>query len=191
MTLFWVFLVCYALGHLSFGRLSQALWRMPQLHRTGSGNVGASNVWRVGGALPALITLLGDAAKGAAALWVAQYLEPSSLALTVGGIAVLLGHIYPVLFGFKGGKGVATALGMLLMISWPLALCLLLLWGGVFALSRAPSIASIVTTTLAPLLYGFFGGYGLALRIGLISLLVVVSHRKNIARIVKGGELTL
>jgi glycerol-3-phosphate acyltransferase PlsY len=164
---------------------------MPQLHRTGSGNVGASNVWRVGGALPALLTLVGDTAKGMAALWVAAYLEPSSPSLTVGGVAVLLGHIHPALFGFNGGKGVATAFGILLVISWPLALILLVFWGVIFAFSRTPSVASLITTTLAPLLYGYFGGSALALRIGLLSLLVVVSHRKNIMRIVKGDELTL
>lgn len=191
MSLFWLFLSCYVLGHISFGLAVARLWRLPSLRLRGSGNIGATNVWRLGGWGPAVLTLLGDALKGYAAVRLAFQLSPSSLGISIASIAVTLGHIYPVGYRFKGGKGVATCFGVFMAWSPLLASGLLGFWALVLLISRTSSIATLATALLAPifaslLMDTYFAGLAL-----ILATLIVLSHKQNIARLVKKEEPSL
>lgn len=189
MTLTGIFLVCYLLGHLSFGHFMQKLFRLPRLHTVGSRNVGATNMWRIGGAWPAILTFVGDTAKGTAAMFIAHACEPSTLSLTVASLGVLLGHIYPLGFAGKGGKGVATAFGIVLAFSWKIGLLLLLCWVAIWRITRTSSIASLSVALLMPALMWCLHDQTLAWRFSVLTGILLLTHVKNIYRIVKKKEL--
>lgn len=186
-----VFLACYAFGNVSFSYLAQCIFSFPDLRHNGSGNMGASNTWRLGGGFPALMALLGDVAKGYGAIHLAFYIEPTLYALHVGALAVVLGHIYPAVFSFKGGKGVATSAGVFLALCWPLGLALATLWTATLALTRKPSAASLLTSFVAPWVFALALDKAAGLCVGLIACIVIFAHRENIARLVNNRESTL
>jgi len=177
----------YLLGAVPFGLVLTRLAGLGDVRRIGSGNIGATNVLRTGRKDLAAATLLLDGAKGAVAVLAAGWwLGPDARWLC--GLAVVLGHLFPVWLGFRGGKGVATTLGTLLAFAWPVGLAACALWLATAALLRFSSLAALVATAGAPVagwLLGAPQAAGLAL---LLAVPVWIKHRANIARLLSGSE---
>jgi glycerol-3-phosphate acyltransferase PlsY len=162
---------------------------LPDPRTIGSKNPGATNVLRSGKKLAALLTLLGDALKGAITVGLAQYYELSSLMVGLIAIATLIGHVFPIYYGFKGGKGVATAAGILFMFSWVMGLTALGIWLGVFFIWRYSSLAAIIAGSLSPVI-GFFYGIDFyeLIASSMIALILILRHMENIKRLIDGTE---
>ena len=188
-----VILAAYLLGSLSFAVIVSKFYGMDDPRTYGSGNPGATNVLRSGKKKAAALTLLGDALKGLVAVWLALALQ-DTLDLSDGtiaavAVAALIGHMWPVFFGFKGGKGVATALGVLLGLSWPVALVCAAVWLVMAFGFKVSSLAALVATVISPLAAWFFdlpGSWILAIVI--IAALVLYRHRSNIENLLQGKE---
>jgi acyl phosphate:glycerol-3-phosphate acyltransferase len=179
-------IIGYLLGSIPFGLLLTLLAGLGDIRRIGSGSIGATNVLRTGNKKLAALTLALDVLKGAAAVLIGgMWSEAAALA---GGAAVIVGHLYPVWLGFRGGKGVATALGVLLVIAWPVAVLAALLWLAVAAISRYSSLAALVAAVAAAALAAILVDPARAGLIAVIALLVVLSHRDNIRRLLAGTE---
>ena len=180
----------YLLGSISFGILVSKAFGLPDPRTVGSGNPGATNVLRSGKKSAAILTLLGDALKGWLPVWTALQADMLMWVVSAVGIAVFLGHLYPIFFKFKGGKGVATALGVMLAISPLLALAGLVTWGLVFALTRYASLASICAALSAPIFaYFLLRPYRDYLMMVLVlAVLLVWRHRSNIQKLLAGTE---
>ncbi len=180
----------YLLGSISFGILVSHLFGLADPRTVGSGNPGATNVLRSGKKLAALLTLLGDAFKGWVPVWLAIQSHQAGWVVSAVGLAVFVGHLYPLYFKFKGGKGVATALGVMLAISPWLALAATATWAVVFFFSRYASLASIIAALFSPIFaYYLFSLYGkLVLLVFVMSLLLVWRHRGNIEKLMNGTE---
>ena len=183
----------YLIGSVSFAVVVSRLFRLPDPHSYGSGNPGATNVLRTGNKAAAALTLAGDGAKGAFAVWLAHTLGSSwgdaSLATAGAAVAVFLGHLFPAFHRFAGGKGVATAAGVALALSWQLGAALL----GIFLLFalafRMASLASIAAALAAPPLgFYYLGNWPEAWALVPIALLLVWRHRANVQRIIAGNE---
>lgn len=186
-------LVAYLIGSISFAVVVSWAFGLPDPHSYGSGNPGATNVLRSGKKAAAVLTLIGDAAKGAIALWLAQYFAPrfgvGEGVLAAVALAAFLGHLFPLYFRFRGGKGVATAAGILLAIDWHIALTLLVIWVLVAVFSRYSSLAAIVAAALSPLAaFHFLGWVPMTWSVLLIAVLLVWRHRANIERLFAGNE---
>jgi acyl phosphate:glycerol-3-phosphate acyltransferase len=182
-------LAAYCLGSVSFAIVVSKLMRLPDPRSYGSKNPGATNVLRTGRKAAAVLTLAGDAGKGWLAVWLAWHLGGD---VPAAGIAVFLGHLYPVFHRFKGGKGVATAVGVLFGFSAWLGLATLATWIVIALLSRYSSLASLVAALLAPLYAWFLGLDELSLVVlATIGLLLFWRHRGNISRLVAGTESRL
>jgi len=186
-----VFIVAaYLLGSVSFGILMSRVFGLPDPRSVGSGNPGATNVLRSGKKAAAVLTLLGDALKGWLAVWLA--LQSGALMWVVCwvALAVFIGHLYPIYYGFKGGKGVATALGVMLAVSVWLGLAVLLTWLLVFAISRYSSLAAIVAAALAPVyaLFLLMAYKDYVLMILAMSVIIIWRHRSNIRKLLDGTE---
>jgi acyl phosphate:glycerol-3-phosphate acyltransferase len=183
----------YLLGSVSFAVVMSKLFGLPDPHSYGSGNPGATNVLRTGNKIAAALTLAGDAGKGWLAVWLASRLGASwgdaSLATAGAALAVFLGHIYPVFHGFSGGKGVSTAGGVALALSWSLGLALVGVWVVFALLFRMSSVASLAAAIVAPAL-GFYllGNWPEAWALIPIALLLIWRHRANIKRVLAGEE---
>ena len=195
---FWLIPLAYALGSISFAVVVSKAMGLPDPYTHGSKNPGATNVLRTGNKLAAVLTLLGDAAKGWVAVTIARAVlgDPSSesnnLLLGLVTIAVFLGHLYPIFHGFKGGKGVATAAGILFAISWVLGLATLGTWLIVAFFMRYSSLAALSAATFAPLYFTFlFGLQAMGLAILVMSLLLIYRHRSNIRNLMNGTETRL
>jgi acyl phosphate:glycerol-3-phosphate acyltransferase len=189
-------LAAYLIGSISFAVVSSRLFGLPDPRTYGSGNPGATNVLRTGRRTAALVTLLGDAAKGAMAVMLVRWFGPGlglgSAALAGAAFAAFAGHLYPVYFSFKGGKGVATAFGILLALSPWLALATLLAFLAVALATRYVSLASMVSAAaaaaLTPMLFG--AGWISAAVLGM-GVLIVWRHRANLQRLIAGEESRL
>ncbi|MEK6208975.1 MAG: glycerol-3-phosphate 1-O-acyltransferase PlsY [Pseudomonadota bacterium] len=186
-------LVAYLIGSISFAVVVSWFFGLPDPHTYGSGNPGATNVLRTGKKAAAVLTLIGDAAKGAFALWLAQQFAPQfgvgEAALAAVALAAFLGHLFPLYFRFRGGKGVATAAGILLAMDWRIALTLLVVWVLVAVVSRYSSLAAIVAAALSPLAAFHFLGWGpMTWAVLVIAVLLVWRHRGNIERLLAGNE---
>ncbi len=190
--------LAYLLGSLSFAVLVSRAMGMADPRSYGSGNPGATNVLRSGNKLAAVLTLFLDAFKGWVAVWLAMVFGPA-LGLSMPGVAlvavaVFLGHLFPVFFHFKGGKGVATAAGVLLAIQPWLGLATLATWLIVAVFFRYSSLAALVAALFAPFYYWFGGGLAwvtdpaLLLALTLISALLIWRHRANIGKLMRGEE---
>ena len=181
----------YLLGSLSFAVIMSRLMGLPDPRSVGSGNPGATNMLRSGRKSAALLTLAGDLAKGWAAVALAVQAVPKlGLAPWViegAVLAVFLGHVFPLFFGFRGGKGVATALGALLALDWNIAAAALLVWLAVFAATRISSLAALTAAALVPLCAAWLGD-GHAPVLLLLTLLVFWRHGANIRRLLAGEE---
>lgn len=176
----------YLLGSIPFGIILTRLGGAGDLRAIGSGNIGATNVLRTGRKDLAAATLLLDGGKGAAAVLIAAALQPH-LALWAGA-AAFLGHLYPVWLGFRGGKGVATMLGVSLAVWWPAGLAFAIMWLGMLALSRRSSVGGLSGAVAAPIAAAA-GGHSSAVLVMLgMALLVILKHRDNIVRLLDGTE---
>ena len=176
----------YLLGSIPFGVLLTRLAGAGDLRQIGSGNIGATNVLRTGRKGLAAATLLLDAAKGFVAVWIAErYLGGTCV---VAAAAVFLGHLYPVWLRFRGGKGVATLLGVVLALHWPIALVYAVVWIAMLALLRISSLAGMTAAVTAPLSAAFFGRFDLVLLLLALALLVLWKHRANVDRLISGTE---
>lgn len=179
----------YLLGSIAFGILISKLYGLPDPRSVGSGNIGATNVARSGKKSAAVLTLLGDAFKGWFPVWLA--LQSGMLMWVVSGVAlaVFFGHLYPIYHGFKGGKGVATALGVMLAISPLLGLAALVTWIAVFAVSRYSSLGAIVAAALAPVYAWLLLPYkDYVLTVFIMAVWLVWRHRTNIRKLLDGTE---
>jgi glycerol-3-phosphate acyltransferase PlsY len=177
----------YLLGSIPFGLLLTRMAGLGDIRSIGSGNIGATNVLRTGNKGVAAATLLLDGGKGAAAVFLAQAFVGPGPAL-VAAVASFLGHIYPVWLGFKGGKGVATFIGLTLALSWPVGLLLCATWLAAAFLFRISSLAALVGAAMTPFYLLLFGKPLLAATALVLSLIVFWTHRANIARLLKGEE---
>lgn len=184
--------LAYIVGSVSSAILVCKLWGLPDPRGQGSHNPGATNVLRIGGKLPAVVTMLGDGAKGfVPTLLVAHLHFPSWV---VGGVmlAALLGHIYPIFFGFKGGKGVATAMGAFLGLSWMVGGILIATWAGIIAVTRVSSLGAIIATLLIPVVgWMILHDLNLTCMMWLMSIILLIRHKDNIMRLYKGAEAKL
>jgi acyl phosphate:glycerol-3-phosphate acyltransferase len=189
-------IAAYLIGSLSFAVIVSKVMGLPDPHSYGSGNPGATNVLRTGKKLAALLTLLGDAGKGYFALWLALYLAPQlgldAVALAGVALAVFLGHLFPVFFKFLGGKGVATAAGILFAIHWWLGAATLATWFIIAVFFRYSSAAALAAALFAPF-YTFFM-FGLTPYLAAVSVmcaLLIWRHRDNITKLMNGTESKL
>lgn len=176
----------YGLGSIPFGLILTRLFGAGDLRAIGSGSIGATNVLRTGRWGLAVATLLLDAAKGAGGVMLARALHPDLAAL--GGLAAIIGHCYPIWLRFRGGKGVATALGIVLAVSWPIALALLGVWAVVLAVSRISSLSSLAAVVAAVPAALLLGQSALVPLMIAMALLIVWKHRGNLARLRAGTE---
>lgn len=189
--------IAYLIGSISFAVVVSKCMCLPDPHSYGSGNPGATNVLRTGNKKAAVLTLIGDALKGYFAVMLARVLlgdEP--LTSTLGSwvlcgvvVAVFLGHLFPVFHGFKGGKGVATACGILFGINWILGLATLGTWIIVATFMRYSSLAALAAAIFGPIYFVFLFGFqpmGIALLI--VCLLLIWRHRSNICNLINGNE---
>lgn len=178
----------YLLGSVSTAIIVCRLLGLADPRTEGSHNPGATNVLRLGGKGPALLTLLGDTLKGVVPVLIARYgLHLPAPWLAGVGFAAFIGHLYPVFFRFSGGKGVATAMGVLLALHWPLGLAVIGIWLATFAASRISSLSSILGFALAPFLAAYLARE-LLLGVALMSVVLLLRHQTNIRALLKGEE---
>lgn len=180
-------ILAYLAGSIPFGVLLTRAMGLGNLREIGSGNIGATNVLRTGNKGAALATLLLDGAKGTVAVLVARAALGEDAA-QVAGLFAFLGHLFPVWLGFRGGKGVATFLGILLGLAWPVGLAALATWLVVAVLSRYSSLSALVAAGLAPLWAWGLGRVDTILLIAALAGMIVIRHHENIARLIAGTE---
>ncbi len=189
MAIWFLVPLAYLMGSLSTAVIVSRLFKLPDPREQGSKNPGATNVLRLGGKKAAALTLAGDALKGLIPVLIARYLDVPADILAAVGLGAFLGHIYPVFFGFKGGKGVATALGVLSGFSGWVGLAVLSTWVLMAFLFRLSSLSALTAAALAPVYIWFLlhspvlTGAATAM-----SLLLIARHRSNIERLLKGEE---
>ena len=189
-------LAAYLIGSISFAVITSRLFGLPDPRTYGSGNPGATNVLRSGRKAAAIATLAGDAAKGAVPVllvrWLGSSLGMGEAALAGAALGAFIGHLYPLYFGFKGGKGVATALGVVLGLSGWLALVALVVFLGVVLATRYVSLASILAAVAAAAATpAVFGAGWIALSMAVMALLIIWRHRANVRRLLDGQESRL
>jgi glycerol-3-phosphate acyltransferase PlsY len=179
-------LVGYLLGSIPFGLILTRIAGLGDIRQIGSGNIGATNVLRTGNRWLAGLTLLLDALKGAVAVWVSIRIA-SGLGL-MGGAGAFIGHLFPVWLGFRGGKGVATYLGVLAAVSWPVAIVFALVWLGVAALSRFSSLAALAASLVTPIVLFFYGERHATILFVVMTVILWLRHHENIRRLLAGTE---
>jgi glycerol-3-phosphate acyltransferase PlsY len=194
----WLIPLAYLIGSISFAVVVSKMMGLPDPYTHGSKNPGATNVLRTGNKLAAALTLIGDAAKGWLAVTIARAVlgdpaqESANILLGLVALAVFIGHLYPVFHRFKGGKGVATAAGILFAISWVLGFATLATWLIVAIFMRYSSLAALCAAVFAPIYFTFlFGTQPMGLAILVMSLLLIYRHRSNIRNLMNGTETRL
>jgi len=180
-------LAAYLCGSISSAVLVSKLFRLPDPRLHGSGNPGATNVLRLGGKLPAVLVLVFDILKGTIPVWGSYFLKIEPLYLGLIAICACVGHIFPLFFGFKGGKAVATAFGSMMPIGLDLAGLLIGSWLVIVALSGYSSLAAILTVSLAPVFTWFIKPL-YTIPVSMLSILIILRHRENIVRLWRGKE---
>lgn len=189
---FMFIVVAYLLGSISSAVLTCRLLKLPDPRLSGSKNPGATNVLRIGGKKAAIMTLLGDVLKGVIPVLLAKWAGLNSLGLALVTLAAFLGHLFPIFFGFKGGKGVATALGCMLALAWPVGVALIVTWLSVAILFRYSSLAALVASLLGPFYTWYFtANWAYILVVSVISLMLIDRHRSNIKKLWAGQESKL
>ena len=179
-------LLGYLLGSIPFGVILTRLGGAGDLRAIGSGNIGATNVLRTGRKGLAAATLLLDALKGVAAVLIVRHLSPADAPLAAAG--AFLGHCYPIWLRFKGGKGVATLLGIALALHWPVGLVYATVWIAVLAALRVSSLAGMIAAISAPVSAALFGRFELVLLFLSLALILMWKHRENVERLLAGTE---
>ena len=190
--------LAYLLGSIPFGLLLVRMLGGSDIRGSGSGNIGAANVARNAGWLAGILTLILDAAKGFAAVWIAMHWSHGNMRwMMAAAVAAVVGHVFPVWLGFRGGKGVATGLGVFLLITWEAVVAAVVLWIIVVAFWRYSSLGSVVAAAALPLLlYALYApGHAppdfMEFSTLFICLLILVKHRANIVRLIAGQETKL
>ena len=179
----------YLLGSVPFAVITSKAFGLADPRTFGSGNPGATNVLRSGNKPAALLTLLGDAAKGWFAMWLANKLGADALGVAVAGLAAFMGHVFPIFLKFKGGKGVATAIGVLAGFCGLLALYCAGIWLLVAVATRYSSLAALVAAAASPFVAAWLGlGNEALIAIAVMAVVLVVRHRDNIKRLLAGNE---
>lgn len=179
----------YLMGSISSAIIVCKVLGLPDPRSGGSGNPGATNVLRLGGKKAALVTLIGDFLKGLVPVLVAMALKVEDQVLALVAAAAFLGHLFPVFFGFKGGKGVATALGVLMGIAWQVGLAVIATWLVMAFISRYSSLSAIVASILSPFYMHLLVGSEVLVGMNVIlSAILLWRHRANIARLMAGTE---
>ena len=181
------FLLGYLLGSIPFGLILTRLAGTKDLRSIGSGSIGATNVLRTGSKALAAGTLLGDALKGTVAVVIAGYYGGPNAAM-LAAFGAFLGHLYPVWLKFKGGKGVATYIGVLIGLFWPAALMFCLIWLATAVTTRYSSLSALVAAFVTPLFLWWFGHPALASLFVIMTMLLFYAHRENIKRLQAGTE---
>jgi glycerol-3-phosphate acyltransferase PlsY len=182
-------LAAYCLGSVSFAILVSRLMTLPDPRSYGSRNPGATNVLRSGNKAAAALTLLGDGGKGWLAVWLALLVFGTPQAAAAAGLAAFLGHLFPVFHRFQGGKGVATAAGVLLALDWRLGLGTIATWAIIAAFLRYSSLAALIAAVFAPIAAVFLLGFGVeAAAVLPMSALLIWRHKQNISRLLSGTE---
>jgi glycerol-3-phosphate acyltransferase PlsY len=187
----WVIAACvigYLLGSIPFGLLLTKLAGLGDIRGIGSGNIGATNVLRTGRKGLAAATLVLDGLKGAAAVLIARALVYDQDIVLFAGLAAVLGHMFPVWLGFKGGKGVAVGLGVLIAVAWPIGLTACAVWLLVFAVTRLSSLAALAAFAATPCAALILEDFGVVKLAFTIAVLVFVRHQTNIRRLLAGTE---
>ncbi|MDO9206460.1 glycerol-3-phosphate 1-O-acyltransferase PlsY [Methylotenera sp.] len=185
----WI-VAAYLLGSVAFGIIVSKLFGLPDPRTVGSGNPGATNVLRSGKKLAAALTLLGDVVKGLIPVWLALRSDMLMWVVASVGLAVFIGHLYPIFYKFKGGKGVATALGVMLALSPLLGLAAIVTWVLVFAIFRYSSLAAIMAAALAPVYAWFllsaYKDYFITVLV--MAVFLIWRHKTNIEKLLTGTE---
>ena len=185
--IFFAFAGGYLSGSVPYGLIITKLAGMGDIRQSGSGNIGATNVLRVGGKYLAIATLLLDALKGVIPVLIAKQVH-MDYGIVVG-LGAFIGHLFPVWLRFKGGKGVAVALGITLALSWKIGLILCLLWLATAMMSQYSSFSALAAFALSPLVAAYLtGDYQLILFMLLLSVIIWIKHHENIKRLIKGTE---
>jgi acyl phosphate:glycerol-3-phosphate acyltransferase len=184
---FAAFVFGYLCGSIPFGVLLTRLAGAPDVRTIGSGNIGATNVLRSGRKALAAATLLGDTLKGTVAVLVAEQFLGREAA-TCAAAGAFLGHLFPIWLKFKGGKGVATYIGLLIGLNWPAAIAFCVVWLAIAALTRYSSLAALIASAATPFFLWWRGEAAEAGLFGLLSVLLWVMHRGNIERLLNGNE---
>jgi glycerol-3-phosphate acyltransferase PlsY len=176
----------YLLGSIPFGLILTRLAGLGDIRSIGSGNIGTTNVLRTGRKDLAAATLVLDALKGTAAVLIVRFWGPD--AALVAGFSAFLGHVFPVWLRFRGGKGVATYLGLLAAFAWPAAVLFAVVWTAVAAVSRYSSLSALAASLVSPLAVFWLGHYREAFLMSVLTLILWVMHRANILRLAAGTE---
>ncbi|MBY6139812.1 glycerol-3-phosphate 1-O-acyltransferase PlsY [Leisingera daeponensis] len=177
----------YGLGSVPFGMVVTRIFGLGNLREIGSGNIGTTNVLRTGSKAAAALTLLLDGGKGAAAVLLARFLAGEDAA-QAAGLMAFLGHCFPVWLGFKGGKGVATFLGLMLALAWPVGIACCLTWLAAAAVSRISSMGALVSAASGAVWAMLLGYQPVAVLAALLAVVVYIRHSANIARLRAGTE---
>jgi glycerol-3-phosphate acyltransferase PlsY len=179
----------YLAGSIPFAVIVSRALGLPDPRTYGSGNIGATNVLRSGNRVAAAVTLAGDAGKGWAAVLIARALGASDELLAIVAVAAFVGHVFPVWLRFRGGKGVATAAGVLIALDWRVGLAVIVVWLTVAVASRYSSLGAIVAAVFAPGAAWYFLGAGpLLAAVAAMSVILVARHRANIGKLLRGEE---
>jgi glycerol-3-phosphate acyltransferase PlsY len=186
----WMFVpAAYLIGSISSAIIICRLLGLPDPREQGSGNPGATNVMRIGGKKAAAVTLLGDMLKGLIPVYVANFLSLPLELLAATGLAAFFGHLYPVFFHFKGGKGVATSIGVLLGFSWILGLAVAGTWLLIYKLGKISSLSALVASTLSSLYAAFIIGDAAIVAAAIVmTVFLLWRHKSNIQRLLAGQE---
>lgn len=180
--------LAYLLGSVPFGLVFARLFGLGDLRQIGSGNIGATNVLRTGSKPAAFLTLVMDAGKGGIAVLLARFIIGAEDATQIAGLFAFLGHIFPVYLGFRGGKGVATYLGTVIALAWPLGLIACAIWAVTALIFRISSLSALVATGLLPIVAVVLGPTSLFLLLIVLAQLVFLRHRSNIRRLMAREE---
>lgn len=180
--------IAYLIGSLSSAIIVCKFLNLPDPRTQGSMNPGATNVLRIGGKTPAIITLVGDLLKGFLPVFIAHSVGINGIFLGLIAVAALLGHIYPVFFKFQGGKGVATAAGAILVLSPIVGIATIITWTLVAVIFRYSSLAALVAAIAAPVFMLLLGNIGYLLPVIIITAIIIWQHRANIQRLKSGSE---
>ncbi|HUQ29704.1 MAG TPA: glycerol-3-phosphate 1-O-acyltransferase PlsY [Usitatibacter sp.] len=179
----------YLAGSIPFAIIVSRIVALPDPRTYGSKNIGATNVLRSGHRIAALATLIGDAGKGWLAVLVARILGATDELLAIVAICAFLGHVFPVWLRFRGGKGVATAAGVLIALDWRVGMAVIVVWLAVAAISRYSSLGAIVAALFAPAATWFFLGTGpIFMAVSGMSVILVLRHKANIVKLARGEE---
>jgi glycerol-3-phosphate acyltransferase PlsY len=181
------FILGYLFGSIPFGLILTRFAGTQDLRSIGSGSIGTTNVLRTGRKDLAAATLIGDMLKGTIAVIIAGYFGGPDAAM-LAALGAFLGHLFPVWLGFKGGKGVAVYIGVLLGLLWPAALLFCLIWIAVAVFTRYSSLSALIASLVTPVLLWWFGQLALAALFAVLTLLVFYAHRENIKRLLAGTE---